>query len=194
MVSVVNSGISRFAEQVQENIKLRNEQVMHWEKRLRGEEVVRWDHTLNEMNESKEVTYLPLDEGQTFGDVLVETKAKTTNMKPSNEQFNTSMKTKTNTEIGTQTLEQASTQNKSVARKDAIQKHTSSSTSPLTALNTMYALYGGNPYFTGAIDFGKEELNTRLGMLSNTNRLFGYGAYTGYNPYYSVSPTWDKLY
>lgn len=185
LVEGVNHGIHRYVDQVQLNMKRRNEGVMHWEKRSTGEEGVNWNQGLNMLNDPNKSNHLSIDEVPkfTFSDKLADVRTRPI---PNYGKEATQVEngnTKKLKEAVSQAPVQAVTTNKNVALTQAMSAKnfigSMSTISPMTGVNGAYPTYPAYPY---AYNYGSPNFNQYLGGLN------------GYYPFYTVTPSVDKLY
>lgn len=170
LIQGVNQGIHRYVDQVQLNMKRRNDGLIQWEKRLTGEESVCWNQHLNVESEPSKGNYLsiPKDSTSTFSDTLVEVR------RQSNLNYS-----KGNIEIKSGNIKKSE---KAViqAPVQAVTKHKNDALiEARLGRNMMTSINEGYSY---PLSYGSPYVNRYINGLN------------GYYPFYTVTPSVDKLY
>lgn len=204
MAGLVTQGIHRYVDEVQLNMKRRNDGIMQWEKRLTGEESVDWNQKLSGVDELDKNNYLSLPEHPTFSNTLAEINAQpSSNRKLSTQVEGESTKRIKKAEI--QAPAQAVAKNKNEALTKAMLSRnfmsSNASISPKTGAsnseskasnstmldvlrlqNMMSGVNGVSPAYPYTINYDNSLFNHYLGGLN------------GYSSFYTVTPSVDKLY
>jgi hypothetical protein len=187
MAGLVTQGIHRYVDAVQLNMKRRNDGIMQWEKRLTGEESVDWNQKLSGVDELDKSNYLSIPERPTFSNTLAEINA----------QLSSNYR-KTSTQIereGTKEIKKAEIQApaQAVAKNASISPKIGASNSQSIASNSkmlddlrvqsmMSGVNGVFPAYPYTFNYDSPLFNRYLGGLN------------GYSPFYTVTPSLDKLY
>lgn len=194
MAGLVTQGIHRYVDEVQLNMKRRNDGIMQWEKRLTGEESVDWNQKLSGVDELGKNNYLTLPERPTFSNTLAQI-----NAQPSpNRRLSTQVEGETTEKIKKAEIQapaQAVAKNKNEALTKAMlsRNFISSNASESIASNStmldvlrlqnmMSGVNGVFPAYPYTINYNNSLFNH---YLNGSN---------SYSPFYTVAPSLDKLY
>lgn len=205
MAGIVTQGIHRYVDEVQLNMKRRNDGIIQWEKRLTGEESVDWNQKLSGVDELDKSKYLSIPERPKFSDTLAEINAQSSsNYRKMSAQVERE-DTKEIQQAQIQAPAQAVAKNKNEALTEAMlsrdfmspnafiapkiggsnSQSIASNSTLLDVLRLQSMMSGGNgvfPAYPNTFNYNSLLFNRYLGGLN------------GYSPFYTVTPSLDKLY